>query len=705
MMEYKTSGRKKTKINFANWMENNDFIIALRRGLLLCIPFFILGSFCVLITSFPAGGYQAWIREVGGGAVYRAVLWVYNASMGSVTLFVALTVSYSYACQVDEEDPGFYMLTSLVSYMVFVQEGSDGISYSVFEATWLFTGILVTLLSCVAFRNIRRAYKRQIRNKYQAGVDVDFRNTVEAILPIIGVVLLWALLRLSFALLGVETNLQNIGSQMLVGLFETIGTGGLGAAVYIFLSQILWFFGIHGSDMLHIVSTEMFEKAFTDGMVSGNIPIYTKTFLDVFTLMGGSGSTLCLLAALFLRKNKKDRTLFKAAILPAVFNINEIVLFGLPVVLNPIMIIPFVLVPLAQLAVGACSIYLGLVPVPSVQVGWTTPVIFSGYLCTGSVAGSVLQIVLLVMGTAIYMPFLRLSEEHGRKMLRNNIEKLKEELMACEERGETINFKKGSKSRRECARTLTRDLMEAIEKGEIQTFYQPQVTNQDSIYGVEALLRWKHPVAGYLYPPMVIELARQNDMLDDFGIALLEKAAQDLEYLSKKMNLMHMAVNILPAQFESEAFCGRVEEILKRYDFGDCIMCLEITEQMALSTSGTISEQIARLRRSGIVFHMDDFGMGHSSMQYLQNNEFEAVKLDGSLVKQVEKNERSRNIIEGIHQLSLSLHYEIIAEYVETEEQKAVLEGLGCYIYQGYLYSPAVPLGELEVFLERYKKV
>ncbi len=696
---------KKDKTNLAERMENNDFIIALRRGLVLCIPFFILGSFCVLMTSFPVEAYQMWIREVGSGMVYQAILWVYNASMGSVTLFVILTVSYSYACQVDETEPGFYMLTSLVSYMVFVQEGDGGISYSVFEATWLFTGILITILSCAVFRNVRKVYKRYIRNKYQAGVDVDFRNTVEAILPIVCVVLLWALLRLTLTLCGVETNLQNIGSRMLVRLFQVIGTGGPGAAVYIFLSQTLWFFGIHGSDMLHIVSTEMFEKAFTDGMVSGNIPMFTKTFLDVFTLMGGSGSTLCLLAALCFRKNKKDRTLFKAAILPAVFNINEIVLFGLPVVLNPIMIIPFVLVPLAQLTVSAISMYLGLVPIPSVQVGWTTPVIFSGYLCTGSIAGSILQIVLLVMGTAIYMPFLKWAEEHDEKMLKNNIKKLKKEMMACEERGEIINFKKGPKVKRECARTLTQDLAEAIGKGEIQTFYQPQITNQDSVYGVEALLRWKHPIAGYMYPPMVIELARQNDMLDDFGIALIEKAAQDLEHLSKQMNLMHMAVNILPAQFESETFCARVEEILERYDFGDCIMCLEITEQMALSTSGTISDRMKRLRKAGIVFHMDDFGMGHSSMQYLQNNEFEAVKLDGSLVKQVTENERSRNIIEGIHQLSLSLHYEIIAEYVETEKQKEILEGLGCYIYQGYLYSPAVPLEELEVFLKKYKKI
>ena len=178
--------------NLSTRMESKDFIIAMRRGLLLCIPFFIIGSFCVLLTSFPVAVYQEWIREVCNGMVYQAILWVYHASMGSVTLFVILTVSHSYASQVEEEDTGFYMLTSLVSYMIFVQSGIEGISYTVFEATWMFTGILITIISCVVFRTVKSAYKHHIKNKYQAGVDVDFQNTVEAILPITCVIFMWA---------------------------------------------------------------------------------------------------------------------------------------------------------------------------------------------------------------------------------------------------------------------------------------------------------------------------------------------------------------------------------------------------------------------------------------------------------------------------------------------------------------------------------
>ena len=692
--------------NLSTWMESKDFIIAMRRGLLLCIPFFIIGSFCVLLTSFPVAVYQEWIREVCNGMVYQAILWVYHASMGSVTLFVILTVSHSYASQVEEEDTGFYMLTSLVSYMIFVQSGIEGISYTVFEATWMFTGILITIISCVVFRTVKSAYKHHIKNKYQAGVDVDFQNTVEAILPITCVIFMWAVLRLLLALLGVETDIQNIGSGLLTKLFGVIGTGAVGAALFLFLSQISWFFGIHGSDMLHVVSTELFEKGLTDSIAAGvSAPIFSKTFFDVFALIGGSGSTLCLLAAICLRNNKRIERFFKAGIVPALFNINEIVLFGLPVVLNPIMIIPFVLVPLVQTAVAAISIFIGLVPPASVQVGWTTPILFSGYLSTGSIAGSILQAVLFIIGTTIYFPFLEMSDAHSAQMLQNNVEKLKEEMIACEKKGEIINLKKGSKVKRETVKTLTRDLKEAITAGEIKTFYQPQITSKNTVYGVEALLRWIHPEAGFMYPPMVIELARQNHLLDDFGIMLIERAAQDLEHLSKRGKPLHMAVNILPVQFESDTFCDRVEAILAKYHFGGCTMCFEITEQMALATSGVVPERMLRLKKNGIVFHMDDFGMGHSSMQYLQDNEFEAVKLDGSLVKHVLDNERCQTIIAGIYQMADSLNYELIAEYVETEEQRQKLEDLGCCIYQGYLYSPAVPMDKLEVFLEKYTDV
>lgn len=695
------------KNNWLSWLENSEFILAMRRGLLLCIPFLIMGSFCIVLTSFPVPAWQEWIRKAAGGWIYQAVMWIYNATMGSVTLFVILAVSYSYGSKADHDELGFYMLTAVTSYVVFASEDITAVSFTIFDSTWLFTGIIVTLFSCLLFRKFYAFSRKSVKNKYETGVDMDFRNTVLVIIPVICVILIFAAVKLVLAQ-GMGVNIQNIGSYLMMHLFGVIGTGAFGAVVFVFLIHIMWFFGIHGSNMLSMVSEQLFEQGMVENMAAvaaggAAAHVFTKTFFDVFVLMGGSGATLSLLLAMLVRRKKKDKTLFKVSIIPALFNVNEIVLFGLPVVFNPIMLIPFILVPLVLLGVSAFSIAIGLVPVPSVQVTWTTPILFSGYLCTGSVAGAILQAVNLVLGAAIYTPFIRLSEVYYDRMLQKNVLSLVKELQECEEKGEYIVLKEGPRSKRDIVKMLTKDLETAVRNHGIMLYYQPQVMNDGSVYGVEALLRWKHPVVGYLYPPLVIELARQDDMLDELGLILIEKAAGDLEHLSKIMTKpIHMSVNISPVQFESNMFCGKVKEILDRYDFGKCTMCFEVTEQLALSTTEIISERIEELRRMGIPFHMDDFGMGHSSMKYLQNNEFEAVKLDGSLVRDMLDNTRSQEIISGIQQMALPLNYELIAEYVETKEQKNVLEGLGCHIYQGALYGMAVPLNELEDFLKEY---
>lgn len=703
-------GKNKTKAYGSGvlfLLENSEYVIAMRRGLLLCIPFFIIGSFCTMLTSFPVETYQIWIKGFCNGIVYDAIAIGYDVTLGMVTLYVILAVSYSYAIQLDSEKVGFYVLTSISSYMFFVQGDAEGVSLNIFDTTWLFTGTMVTMVSCFLFKKFHGIFKKHTKDKYQTDIDRDFSSTVTVIIPIICVTVVWGLVKLLLAVT-IGWNLQNVGSMLMVELFSLIGTGLFGSAVFVFLIHALWFFGIHGSNLLYGVSESLFAPRMLDNMAAvaaGNEPsvIFTQTFFDVFILMGGSGATICLLIALLFQKQKKDRLLFKVSVLPAIFNINETVLFGLPVVFNPIMVIPFIIVPLISMGISAFAMYIGWVPVPSVQVTWTTPVLLSGYLSTGSIAGAVLQLVLIVVGTAVYAPFLKLAGSYYDRLLQNNIDSLQKEVKECEEVGEYIDLGTGPRSKRDIVKTLMKDLRTAIRNDEITLYYQPQVTSDDEVYGVEALLRWKHPIAGFLYPPLVIELARQDGMLDQLGILLIEKAARNLEYLAAKVKKpIHMAVNILPAQFESETFCPQVKDILRKYDFKESILCFEVTEQMALSTTGIVSDRIEELKRAGIPFHMDDFGMGHSSMKYLQSNEFEAIKLDGSLVKQMLDNDRSQNIISGIQQMSLPLNYDLIAEYVETDEQRKMLRELGCHIYQGILYSSPIPMEELEKFLKRY---
>ena len=127
-------------------------------------------------------------------------------------------------------------------------------------------------------------------------------------------------------------------------------------------------------------------------------------------------------------------------------------------------------------------------------------------------------------------------------------------------------------------------------------------------------------------------------------------------------------------------------------------MMLEITEQASLQIDSDFIKRLNRIRKMGYRFAIDDFSMGNTSIKYLQSNVFAMVKLDGALTRDIEKNERSRSIVQSMTHLAEEFRIDILAEYVETEAQKELLEKLGCHMYQGYLYSPAVPLEE---FLER----
>lgn len=691
-----------------SWLDGNLLITALRRGLILAIPYFLIGSMALVLANFPLPAYQTFIKAFWDGRLLTAVHWVYYGTMGILSLILLMTISYSYAHLADPVNAGLYPTCSLVCYVIFALEDLQDMRLSIFDSTWLFTAMVVTLGCCSLLRALMRLSRRWHEQHYHEGIDLDFQSIVMSLLPITLCVLFFLLLKILLILLVGSSSLQNIGSVLATDLFKKIGTGGAGAVLFIFLIHILWFFGIHGSNMLSMVSDGMFEAGMTANIAAvaagGKPPVlFTKTFFDSFILMGGSGATICLLIALLLcTKRSSSKRLFKLSVIPSLFNVNELILFGLPVVFNPIMLIPFILVPLTLLGTSAGAMGLGLVPYCSQAVPWTTPVLFSGFLSTGSWRGAALQAFNIAAGTAIYMPFIRLSEKYYSGLLRRNVTTLKDEMLRKESIGDLTSLRDGAyHDLHEVIKLLTSDLRHALSYRKVELYYQPQFNSDGTLYGVEALLRWNHPSAGFLYPPLVVELAREEGLLDQMGLQIIETSSRVLQRLAQESRYpINMAVNISPLQLEDPGFCIKVKEILDRYDFRECTLCFEITEQIALSSTQVIRERIQELRALGIPFHMDDFGMGHSSMIYLQNNEFSAVKLDGRLVRDMINNKRSQEIIGVIQRMSHSLNYDLIAEYVETAEQREALESLGCHIYQGYLYSPALRLPELEEYLQ-----
>ena len=201
--------------------------------------------------------------------------------------------------------------------------------------------------------------------------------------------------------------------------------------------------------------------------------------------------------------------------------------------------------------------------------------------------------------------------------------------------------------------------------------------------------------------PLVIALAEEAGIAEELGFVILQQACTDLNTLDKLFgHSLHVAVNITATQLENEQCVERLQNLLQQYDFSPEKLCLELTEQTALSSSPAITQRIKAIRNLGVNIVIDDFGMGHNSLIYLQNNQFDMVKLDGGLVKNIMTNQRCQDIIASILYLSKSLRFQVLAEFVETLEQKETLEHLGCTNYQGYLYSPAIPLPELTTYIQ-----
>ena len=185
---------------------------------------------------------------------------------------------------------------------------------------------------------------------------------------------------------------------------------------YIFL-HFFWFFGVNGGSVVGAVFNPILQTlsaenlaAFQAGEALPNI--ISQQFQDLFATFGGAGSTLSLLIAMLLFcRSKRVRELGKLALIPGIFGINEPIIFGLPILLNPLMLIPFMLVPTINIVISYFCMSLGLVPLCSgVAIPWTMPVILSGFLATGW-QGAVLQLVLLILGVFLYMPFIKMMDK------------------------------------------------------------------------------------------------------------------------------------------------------------------------------------------------------------------------------------------------------------------------------------------------------
>ena len=546
---------------------------------------------------------------------------------------------------------------------------------------------------------------------HTTGADYLFNISIQCLIPVILVSLFFAVTGYVLRVAWDSSNITNFGSYLFLKLFDKISGNLFGILLYVVMTHLLWFMGIHGTNTLEAVSRHLFEQNVEINqslVLAGHIPteIFSKTFLDTFVFIGGCGTALSFVLALYIAsKQSHNRKMSFVALPSALFNISEIAVFGFPIIFNLTMLIPFILTPVILTLISASAIKTGLVPAVTQSVEWTIPVLLSGYQATGSVSGSLLQLFNLLVGVFIYMPFVRRSEKQETGKFKQAVRQMEQDMAAGERDGVIPAYLSHKYPYYYYAKTLSMDLTNAMKRGQLQLFYQPQISSQGELHGMEALLRWNHPVTGYIAPPVLIRLAHESGILNELGYSLLDRACLDAQAIQNSVsNNICLSINISPKQHQDPGFFDKTLEIVRQYPLERIHVVLEITERAAMELSAELKKKMEYMKEQGLEFSLDDFGMGHNSLVQLQEGCFNEVKIDGNLVSQLPNNKSTREIISGIVQMSQNLNCRTIAEFVETEEQRDMLLSLGCVIYQGYYYSKALPPEEFLEYISRLPK-
>lgn len=392
------------------------FISAMNSGMVSAMPFLVVGSIGLVIKSLPFAAWTEFLTTPFAGTTLGAALGVWsNATFDLFTLISIICIAYYYAGEL-KINPlfssvltvvGFAMVTPLT--VVIGDTTVNAIPLQWLGSQGLFVGMIVAYVSVKIYY---LCIKHNIVIKMPESVPSNVVAAFGAMIPIFLVMLLGFIVRFGVVFLGFDSFHELIQKILAAPL---IGMGGSlpGVLVSVFLMSFFWIFGIHGSAIVTGIMNPIWLSIQAENLqlTEAGLPLtnmFTKTFVD-FTKIGGTGFTLpLLLLFVFAAKSDQLKSLGKVSLVPGLFNINEPVIFGAPVVMNPILAIPFIIMPLVATLMTYFAMVLNWVPYPTgVTLPWAMPGVIAGYLITNSMSGAILQVIIIAVGFVIYYPFFK----------------------------------------------------------------------------------------------------------------------------------------------------------------------------------------------------------------------------------------------------------------------------------------------------------
>ncbi|MGL6169046.1 MAG: PTS cellobiose transporter subunit IIC [Fusobacteriaceae bacterium] len=411
---------EKIMMPLASKLGSNRYLNVIRDAFMLSFPLTIFGSMFVVLANLPF--LDKILSEKNLNLFRAAITPAMEGTLLIATLFVVIGLGYylSKSYKVDALFGGALALAAFLILTPFSLEGADGVIYGVIPierlgAKGMFVGMFTGIFATEIYRKI---IQKGWTIKMPDGVPPAVSKSFSALIPVFLTLTIFLLIRIGFTYTtfgNIHDFIYNVVQKPLVAL----GSGLPTTLIAVLFIQGLWFFGLHGQIIVNSVLDPIWNtlslenlEAFQKGL---ELPhIVTKQFIETFTVgIGGTGMTLGIIVCIFMfTKSRQLKEIGKLAGPAGIFNVNEPMIFGLPIVMNPIILIPWIISPIIVVAFSYFVMKLGIVPPPTgVAVPWTVPIFFSGMLATNSMLGGILQLVNLAIVTVIWLPFVKILDK------------------------------------------------------------------------------------------------------------------------------------------------------------------------------------------------------------------------------------------------------------------------------------------------------
>ncbi|WP_394128306.1 PTS sugar transporter subunit IIC/EAL domain-containing protein [Vibrio hepatarius] len=650
---------------------------AIREGMVWLIPCLMLSSFALFFASigeFFLDSREAWITHLYS---------LHDAIAQFFPFLMTATISYILAMQwrLPRPPTALLMITFLVIIEGVLPEGSTLLTFHIILA------IITPLYAVPLLAYLLRFDFLKLTETESAGQIV--KESLNMVIPAFITSLLVLAINYTFVM-----SLSNIA---LSSIFATdyANEPTLFGVIFATLNSVLWFMGIHGYYAL-LPLVEFLQEASNlnySTVLAGGEAHYPMnlSFMGAFVFIGGSGATLSLVIALLVFSKQRSLKLIALASIPiGVLNINEILLFGLPIIFNPRLFFPFLLAPVINVVVSMLAVSSGLVATPSVSVPFNSPIFINAWMATqGDWAAVGLQLLNIVIGIAIYLPAVKvLNQSKSQKRIALPI--FDTSYARREEEARTLMDDPIAQAiEHEKSTMLIEHELEQLSSRDFCIEYQPQVSaNGAETVGCEALIRSVDKHGRLQYPVAFIPWLEQAGLMKDVDLWVFRQVIKDIKQMHKAGVLVPVSVNITPQTLVDPEYISQLEKIIHSYAQ---YIHIEITEESLLEDEQALAIAFNRLHKLGAKIHIDDFGTGYSSLSYLNKFELDYLKIDRSFVLALDT-PKGKKVFGSIVSIAKQLDLKVIVEGVETTEQLAHIPNDSDISVQGWLYAKSLTL-------------